>query len=258
MTTLYNDVIFSDNSKKDSSQKNKSKMFANLVDFLNQEIASTTNKIIIDSSLILYKLIRYYLRSGIKPQNFTIITFNYDLLVEKILDYINQKKDFLGSGTIFSFPSCYSVDLISNSSFNSKDKFSISRSKEGIKVLKLHGSLNWYSTHKTRNPSPSQMFKRTRAVRIDSEKEIQVYRLLDGKKDYMLPVIIPPINSKSLILPKAIAPIWKNAESALREADIVTIYGYSCPEMDFESSSMIRRCLNECSSKQISIIDNRS
>jgi len=51
-------------------------------------------------------------------------------------------------------------------------------------------------------------------------------------------------------------PLWHLAESRLKEADKIVIFGYSCPPLDFESSNQLRRSQNgRAAPAEISIID---
>jgi hypothetical protein len=61
------------------------------------------------------------------------------------------------------------------------------------------------------------------------------------RKVYTLPVIVPPVNHKSSVLPDALGPVWALAEDWLNRAEDVVVFGYSCPALDFESANLFTR-----------------
>jgi hypothetical protein len=71
---------------------------------------------------------------------------------------------------------------------------------------------------------------------------------------YGLPVVVPPVSHKSSVLPDALQDVWRLAEQALRGADSLVIFGYSCPALDVESSSLLRRSLR-AQQPRVTVID---
>jgi hypothetical protein len=208
----------------------------------------------------------YYFSKGIKPNNITIITFNQDLQIEKILNKFGGSGRWATLGQIFSFPFCYRLDISNNditapSQHNGEELFNINDSgSDGVEILKLHGSLNWYSSHNSPNVSTSAMFRPNRKIRITRRQTIVPDMRLSGHRtQYTLPVIVPPVTHKSGILHNKVKKLWGLAETALKKADDITIFGYSCPIMDFESINLIQRAVNyKKNRKRISIIDPNS
>ena len=77
-----------------------------------------------------------------------------------------------------------------------------------LRVLKLHGSLNWYSTHTSSTPSRTAMFRPERRLSVTRRKTIAPDMALAGKarKVYTLPVIVPPVTHKSSVLHSVTGP----------------------------------------------------
>lgn len=46
---------------------------------------------------------------------------------------------------------------------------------------------------------------------------------------------------KSSVLHELLQGVWRQAEDALKQADQLLVFGYSCPPLDFESSNLLRR-----------------
>lgn len=258
MTILYSD-IFDPNLQSDAL-----KVFRDLIFLFNKILAETTNKIEPNYQRILYRVILKYLKKETNPENITIITYNQDLHVEKIIELLSKSQKWK-EYEIFQFPYCYNIDVekqfITHPSKSKKDLFKIfktKKQKKGISILKLHGSLNWYSAHNSSNLQPKNMFNPTRNIRITRRKTISPKMMLEGRRRrlYTIPVVVPPVNHKSSIIHNKIKKIWNLAQDNIKAANEIIIYGYSCPEMDFESSNLIKRSLLDNSKdKKISIID---
>jgi hypothetical protein len=144
--------------------------FRNLLKLFAGRLAKTTNDIRATNKRFLYRMVTSYLSEGIRPGELTIITFNQDLQVEKILYLMRTINRWSALGArIFNFPGCYQMDLpasrISAPPAASVEVFPIDAPEdESIELLKLHGSLNWYSTHNSSSPSPSAMFNPARNI----------------------------------------------------------------------------------------------
>lgn len=112
-----------------------------------------------------------------------------------------------------------------------------------VRVLKLHGSLNWYSKHTSAEPSPDALFRSDRYLSITRRRMISPAMPYTGGKriTYTFPVVVPPVTHKSAVLHEAMQSVWGEAERAVRESDELIIFGYSCPPLDFESSNQLRR-----------------
>ena len=132
--------------------------------------------------------------------------------------------------------------------------------KGGVCVLKLHGSLNWYSFFPSKNINLDSMFQRDRVLKISRELEINSnqlkYSTPDGRLYYTLPVIVPPVQNKSEIYHSEILKLWALAKGALSEADEILIYGYSCPALDIDCEELLSVSLrSNYKSPKILVID---
>ncbi|UCE67228.1 MAG: hypothetical protein JSU85_04230 [Candidatus Zixiibacteriota bacterium] len=192
-----------------------------------------------------------------------IVTFNQDLQIEKILSEIENTKRWATKGKIFNFPYCYNIKIdkakITSPTRGAAPLFSLGNNDaECLMILKLHGSLNWYSIHNSPTPSTKAMFKTNRRLSITRLQKIDPEMKLSGKhrQSSTLRVIVPPVTHKSGILHEKMGNLWSNAEDILKEAEELVIFGYSCPAQDFESSNLIRRSLiANRNYKLLSIID---
>ena len=253
MMTLYSDIF--DPNLSDKSLE----IFRLLIHLFNKRLADTTNNIEPTQNCILYQIVKNYLDKNVKPNNIMFITFNQDLQIEKILHEIKQAKDLKTEDIIFNFPTCYLLNKYKITAPKGKvDVFDVNKeNSDGIKILKLHGSLNWYSKHRSQNLNAKQMFKPDRNINISKRKNINPSLKYSGSKrtEHTFPIIVPPVNHKSAIIHNEMRKLWSDSEVALKEADEIIIYGYSCPITDFESSNLILRSLKDENYVKLSIID---
>lgn len=237
-----------------------SEAFRSLLRLFNRRLASTTNNIRPTNKRWLYRILAEHLGRGVPPENITIITFNQDLQVEKALCLMSEVSRWRRfSEQLFSFPSCYGLGdrTVTGPTAAAGDLFQVHEARaDCVRVLKLHGSLNWYATHTSSRPSQQAMFRPSRKIKITQRKIINTDLRITGKKRTMhaLPIVVPPVTHKSAVLPDELKGVWGSAEAALSEADELVIFGYSCPPLDFESANQLRRSQRHHKSR-VSVID---
>ncbi|MBJ7354366.1 MAG: hypothetical protein JHC98_06030 [Thermoleophilaceae bacterium] len=222
--------------------------FVSVLKLFNRRLSDTTNNVEATNKRWLYRIVAKYLNNGVRPGDLTIITFNQDIQVEKSLELMSKTARWAGiAPEIFNFPWCYGIGnpgLSWPSNARSEDLFEEHDPVDRpARILKLHGSLNWYSTHNSRSPTPNAMFNSKRDLSITCRKLISPEMTLtrETRNAYTLPVVVPPVSHKSAVLHDAMKPLWKMAETALEKADEIVVFGYSCPALDFESSNLLRR-----------------
>ena len=234
-------------------------VFRVLISLFNRRLADTTNSLPATRKRYLYRIVSAYLREGAKPEDITIVTFNQDIQIEKILNKLEETESYKAKGKIFNFPDCYSIDFDTiTAPRHGKELFAEGdESLKGIKLLKLHGSLNWYSLHNSPNISTAAMFKESRQIKVTCRRTINTQMRYAGghRRQYALPVIVPPVSHKSAIFHNDIKHLWNIAEEALKTANEIMIFGYSCPAMDFESSNLVQRSLKNGGYEVLWVID---
>lgn len=161
MVALYTDGLNPRNKKADVN-------FRKLIRLYNDRLIETTNNLQPTQRRNIYRLLCLYCNT-LKPaiDSLTILTFNHDIHIEKNLFLFcqNHAARHLKS---FAFPDCYSLGPRPVSTFpRPGDCFVISTTRKSkIKILKLHGSYNWYSLYKKDELSTSKMFARNRGIHI--------------------------------------------------------------------------------------------
>jgi hypothetical protein len=238
--------------------------FRALVELFTYRLATTTNDLRATQKRLLYRMLSHLLADDVEPCDITIVTFNQNLQVEKTLQHLAKAKRWERYvDRLFAFPALYAIPEskwkgITAPSGSENDCFPRTETKNPcLRVLKLHGSLNWYSTHTSRKPSRDAMLNQKRQLSVTRRRTIAPDMTVAGKRStYALPVVVPPVTHKSSVVPTALEPVWTLAEERLVEADRVVVFGYSCPVLDFESANLLRRSQERRSQKAaFTIID---
>jgi len=119
--------------------------------------------------------------STLEPNRDTIITLNYDLVLEKL------------DGTRLSIV------------------MSRSANRDKVRVLKLHGSIDWQEVDESISYTSSEQL-------LASEDSA--------------PLIAAPGRSKTAAVRTTLKPLWDMALQSLRQADAIVMLGYSFPQTD--------------------------
>jgi hypothetical protein len=235
--------------------------FQALLRLFTRRIADTTNQLRPTIRRLLYRILVSYLEAHVRPEQITIITYNQDLQAEKTLCLMSEAKRWGPMAErIFNFPGCYALGekrvTKPTTKTPSRELFRVTEpATDSIRVLKLHGSLNWYSSHSTQDPSPAEMFDPSRELGITRRRIIPPDMTISGQQaSHALPVVVPPVTHKSSVLHDDLKELWRLAEDALEGADEIVIFGYSCPPLDFESANQLRRASREHNAK-VAVID---
>lgn len=163
----------------------------------------------------------------VRPANPAIITFNYDLVLERMLwAYFRDNKqsrtqpvkscavkyDFLNYGF-----------RLERSAGSQRPLYEYSDKAEVvIPYLKLHGSLNWDKRFlEKETPDGQRLLPSRLPVEVSEE-----------------PLILPPVFNK--MDSPAINCVWKSALDILRQAKHIIIVGYSLPTTDIYMQHFIK------------------
>lgn len=230
--------------------------FLRLLTLLNQVLAETTNEISVTRRTLTYRFLLHEYNRLERTEDLRIITFNYDLLIERVLQEIAQA----GRPDFFRFPGCYrfeddeqEIRKIRNSpTFNMTD-----RARVGVALYKLHGSMNWQSRHRSNEPTPNELYSPTRQLYLTNSPMIggNLRTTKNNRTLYMKPLIVPPVNGKRSVMHQSLQFVWRQAAEALREATRVVIVGYSCPPLDIEARILLSENLRSNPLRRVFIVD---
>jgi hypothetical protein len=101
--------------------------------------------------------------------------------------------------------------------------------------------MNWQSTHKSKQPSPSALFNPRRELTVlDSS---QLSDSLTWRRNerivHLRPIIVPPVSGKRGMMHRSLGSLWQRAAKALEECERVVVLGYSCPPLDVEARMLL-------------------
>jgi NAD-dependent SIR2 family protein deacetylase len=174
---------------------------------------------------------------------FSIITMNWDSLLEKELFKLCNNYNIINKKTKIYPDLCFY-----DNSYNKDDQRPVSthikaKGYRNIKLLKLHGSINWlYCPYCER-------------IYVDYKEDIALNELsvdcscfecekiaLNVKPPQMHSILITPTFLKDLNN-LHIKNIWHNALIELIEADKIVFIGYSFPDADFEMRCLLKKAV---------------
>lgn len=157
-----------------------------------------------------------------ESRTLSVITFNYDALVEQLLDDIGLRYDY-GGGDGIEFD-------------DAGRRRRLRRSGRQLEVLKLHGSSNWGLCRGCRNAG-----KYVDQVTAFEKPYVPIRRRTCPRCGvrFLEAGIIPPILGKAGES-RHMEPLWLRARTVLRRAREVMVIGYSLPAGDPEAHSLLR------------------
>jgi len=165
-----------------------------------------------------------FVRMALK-QNATIISFNYDLIVEAVLEKLNK-----------------------HYAYDPRDK-----DENHPLILKLHGSGNWYYCMDCNFPAIHKYYV---ADKILSRR----FKCKRCKSVNLEPIIIPPMLSKDYQNPKhgedLIRFLWHDATNELLDADKVIFIGFSMTKTDWVVQELFKFCSNMNSNIEYEVINS--
>lgn len=172
----------------------------------------------------------------------TVITFNYDLLLENLLTKYGWQP-YHGYGV--NVPPVYEAMPTARHTYlrQSLNEASDMRWHE-VTLLKLHGSINWgiplIAADKNEEifqlPAKGGVSMADFALKTDFGAPFTMY---------FKPVIVPPVLDKSSWLQnRPFRVIWNMAMESIAEAEQITFIGYSLPVTDFMAEFMFRQGVN--------------
>ena len=221
-------------------------VFSSLCRIYAKVIEESTNWIKPTTKGPLCRLIRKVVSTG----ETTIITFNQDIVIEKVLDALTAANCpvswELDQGYKLPFASITSPKAASELD---KEKYFVPRSSQipiNPILLKPHGSLNWYAKTLKKDSVLSQL-KPSHKINCTRRKELATTMQFTSANDsgrktwYTWPIIVPPILEKGNFLGNALDSVWDECWRALTSAERVIVYGYSFPAADAQSRTFFKR-----------------
>lgn len=201
----------------------------------------------------------YFLFIKKLQDNDTIITYNWDLLLDNILDreklIIKIKDRNLYEGDIENtLKKQYLTMLMDLSAYRDYSNFRINAPYEQYHskgyYLKLHGSIDWLYCPNEDCGSYSKVFP---VKDIIGKKDIIAEYKCRECSSKMKHLIIPPVLNKNYSSFPFVKKLWNIALEELKSADELVIWGYRLPPTDFYNRWLFRQKSDKL--KKVSIIN---
>ncbi|MDA8399658.1 MAG: SIR2 family protein [Actinomycetota bacterium] len=163
----------------------------------------------------------------------TVITFNYDTLVEAAIDSCAT----LG----WNSEGARHNDVLDQMPLLSPaGETKGADHKESFRLLKLHGSLNWWWVPGDFTGTTINRWETTRVEPPTAEENARMTRELPGRSRFL----VPPSAAKSASYANPLSKeFWRRARAAIKNADELYLVGYSLPNTDLVTRGMLRECL---------------
>jgi hypothetical protein len=168
----------------------------------------------------------------------TVISFNYDTLIETV-----ASKFIVGTVTK-SLSGLYPIPL-TPANLRVAGVWAGEKSLS-FKLLKLHGSINWYySGSSDFAGEPLYVIEPRGGISGRHEHEQKDYEAYESVYD-KVPLIVPPTLEKQMIHQhESLRRLWSLADEALRRATKIVCIGYSLPESDLTIQFLLQEKRSE-------------
>lgn len=182
-----------------------------------------------------------------KIDTVAVITTNWDIMLDNAI-YQSINEDKIPKGHKFSGVvdyCCYISSLEENDHTIKPGLYAIGKGRYNVKLLKLHGSLNWLQCPKCQRLFV-KLYKRFNGGYIFNENFCRHceknFEQAEHKSNLLYTNLITPTFLKNLnnVQNKL---IWQNAAIELSEASKVVFLGYSLPQADFEFKQLLSRMI---------------
>ena len=160
----------------------------------------------------------------------SVVSTNWDTLLEQYLKTKSIKYDLCLNDCYYRFDD---------------SRKNIRKGKNGLKLMKLHGSINWFRCLNCGSILILENEPYTTYLLKDEEEQCSICKQVGINGSMLLrPEIITPSMIKS-IDSQVYRNVWKSASEALAGADKVIFLGYSLPIADFELRYLLFKNISE-------------
>ena len=184
-----------------------------------------------------------------KEDGVSVITTNWDIMLDNsthnLISEEPKPKGLKFSGVVDYC--CYISSLEKNDDSIKPGLYAIGKSRYNVKILKLHGSLNWLQCPRCQRLYV-KYFKKWNGGYIFEKKYCR-----HCEKNFGIKGEEANLLATNLIMPTFLKDlsnvqnklIWQNAGLELSEAEKVVFLGYSLPQADFEFKQLLSRMIRK-------------
>jgi len=244
MEEFFKDVYFDFRDRP--KDKRVRTAYTDLVVLYNRVLQHTTNWLC-DDGHRRGPIGRVIAAAARRADDVTVVTFNHDLLIEnEIFKRARLKARWCIDNSYGSFGEDLGRLSTGRDEFPAYDT-GCDHSRP-IRLLKLHGSLNWIVRIQGRQPTAKDLTGegRLRDAFLNPSRVIEeplIRRPGNGRGRhvwYTWPFVVPPIYAKQALISR-LQSAWSDARVAVQTANILVFYGYSLPQLDIEAEKLFQR-----------------
>ncbi len=244
MEEVFKDVFydFQDDPRSDVNHG----AYVDLVDLYLTVLRDTTNWLCADGRKGA-PVGRLMAAAAAHSESLSVVTFNHDLVIENEIARrsqlasrwcLDQGYGAIGAAMTLSVPTGRQP------MFNFHEEGQCDHSRP-IKIFKLHGSLNWFV--RISGTRPRQICSAVAPLRLGFDlfsarniaSRLTWVRTGAGRTSWNTwPMVVPPVYAKQA-LRHSVEDAWRDARVALEEADRITFFGYSLPQIDVERREVV-------------------
>ncbi len=250
MEDFFKDLFF-DFSGRPNPKERISAAYTALIDIYRRAISDTTDWMNEDGRTggPVGRLIAHAVETS---DHVTLVTFNQDLVLE------NEIHKRARLRRLWCLEHGYGAFSDHAEVMKTSAKPTFANHSEGcdngetLRILKLHGSLNWQVRMNGRRPSPRILSGQgnpppvqvTRRRKIPPKLRFTKPRKGRGRSTwYMWPVIVPPVYNKQVLIQRFLPQVWEDAQEALLNCSRLVFFGYSLPPSDIEAEKLFQRSI---------------
>lgn len=195
-----------------------------------------------------------------KADKVAVITTNWDIMLDNVVHNL-MTKELRPKGLPFSGVvdyCCYISSLDKNDDSIKPGLYAIGKGRYNVKILKLHGSLNWMQCPRCQRLYV-KFYEKWNGGYIFDKKYCRHcssnFRIKQEESNLLTTNLIMPTFLKNLnnIQNKL---IWQNAGIELAEAEKVVFLGYSLPQADFEFKQLLSRMIRKDAKIEAVLVEN--
>jgi hypothetical protein len=237
--------------------------YVELVDLYLRVLRETTNWLCADgrNGAPVGRLIA---REATSSDELTIITFNHDLVIEnEVFRRVQLRRRWCLDWGYGSVGEALNLVLPTGPmpTFPMHEEGQCDHARP-LRILKLHGSLNWVVRLASTRPTANYLTGHTGSgpVHLLPTRTItgraREVRHGQGRTTWQLwPVVVPPVYAKQA-LRSAVQAAWEDARAAVTVAERLVFFGYSLPAIDVEAEKLFERALAQNDEiRWLSVID---
>jgi hypothetical protein len=249
MEEFFKDLFF-DFSGESRTDTKIAGAYTALIDIYRRVISDTTDWMNVDGRKggPVGRLIAHVMESA---DSVTLLTFNQDLVLENEIYKRSRLRPHWciehGYGSFSQH-----VEVLTTSAESFEPHGEDCDGGERLRILKLHGSLNWQVRMNGRRPSPRILSGEANPPPVQVTRRRKVPPQLRFSKAsggrgrslwYMWPVIVPPVYNKQILIQRFLPEVWEDAGAALLGCDRLIFFGYSLPPADIEAEKLFQRAI---------------